>query len=186
VYDVRPDSKDHMRIRDMATKAKDRAHMLRLAMQMAKSIKDAGKAYRRGAAAADAGYPDVARVFYDRCDELAGFTQDDAAAKAERERQEQRARAERERARQKAEEQRRKAPPPPPSSGGGAFDVAAIRRKLDSAIRLRDGAKTPGEFAAASAAVERLQLRLRTMRVASTNRVLRAYLDPILRETWED
>ena len=103
VYDVRPDSKDHMRIRDMATKAKDRAHMLRLAMQMAKSIKDAGKAYRRGAAAADAGYPDVARVFYDRCDELAGFTQDDAAAKAERERQEQRARAERERARQKAD-----------------------------------------------------------------------------------
>lgn len=198
--DVWPDSKDKMRIQDMASKAKDRAHMLRLAAQMAKAITDAGKAFRRGAAAENAGYMDVAKVFYDRCDALTGFKPDDAAeaaAKAEKERQEQRARAqekaraeERARAeeqrRREEEEARRRRQAPPSGGGSGGFGVEAIRNRLQSAIRLRDGAKTPGERAAAQAAIERLELRLKTMRAARMNPRLAAFLNPILRETWEE
>lgn len=193
--DVFPDSKDRMRIQDMATKAKDRAHMLRLAAQMAKAITDAGKAFRRGAAAEAAGYADVAQVFYDRCYALMGVKPDDAAeaaAKAERERKEQRAREERARAEEEArrrrdeEERRRRQAPPPPSGGSpGGFSYQAWVARLEAAKKLRDGATTPGERAAAEAAIERIQLRLKTMRAARMNPRLAAYLNPILRETWE-
>lgn len=196
---VVPDAKDKMRIQDMATKAKDRAHMLRLAAQMAKAITDAGKAFRRGRAAEIAGYADVAKVFYDRCDALTGVSSDDADAwaKAERERQEQRRREEEraqaeeraraEEQRRREEEARRRRPPPPPPSGGGSggFSTQAIRERIESIKRLRDGAKTPGERAAAQAALERLELRLKTMRAARLNPRLAAYLNPILQETWE-
>jgi hypothetical protein len=200
---VWPDSKDKMRIQDMANKAKDRAHMLRLAAQMAKAITDAGKAFRRGAAAEAAGYADVAKVFYDRCDALTGFKPDDAEAEAQAERDrrfredqknraqekaraEERARAEEQRRREEEARRRRQAPPPPSGGGSGGFSASAIRMKIESVKRLRDGATTPGERAAAQAALERLELRLKTMRTARLNPRLAAYLNPILRETWED
>ena len=198
--DVWPDSKDKMRIQDMANKAKDRAHMLRLAAQMAKAITDAGKAFRRGAAAEAAGYADVAKVFYDRCDALTGFKPDDAEAEAQAERDrrfredqknraqekaraEERARAEEQRRREEEARRRRQAPPPP---SGDGFSRQDILRKIESVKRLRDGAKTPGERAGAQAALERLELRLKTMRAARLNPRLAAYLNPILQETWED
>lgn len=186
--DVWPDSKDTMRIRDMASKAKDPAHMLRLAAQMAKAITDAGKAFRRGAAAENAGYMDVAKVFYDRCDALTGFQSEDGAERArkEEEARKERAREEEERKERFRKEEARRRRDDAASPAGGGFNEAAIRRKIESVKRLRDGATTPGERAAAENALKVLELKLRTMRLAHTNPRMAAYLIPILRETWEE
>ena len=62
--------KDNMRIEDMALKAKDEDHMLRLASTMAGRITKGIKAYMRGLAAEEADYPEVAKIFFDRAKEL--------------------------------------------------------------------------------------------------------------------
>ena len=64
------DSKDEKRINDMISKAKDDDHLLKLATQMANSIKDSTKALRRAYAAEDQNYHDVAGVFYKRAKQL--------------------------------------------------------------------------------------------------------------------
>jgi hypothetical protein len=64
------DAKDERRINDMINKSKDDAHLLRLAKTMASRIKDKKKAVRRARAAEDINYHDVAKVFYDRAEEL--------------------------------------------------------------------------------------------------------------------
>ncbi len=64
------DPKDKKRIDDLMDKAKDDKHAVRLATTMAKRIKDKKKALRRAYAAEDWNYHDVARVFYDRAEEL--------------------------------------------------------------------------------------------------------------------
>lgn len=45
-------------------------HMLQMAQRMAKSIGDWKKAARRGSAAEDQNFHDVAKIFFDRADEL--------------------------------------------------------------------------------------------------------------------
>ncbi len=70
--DPQPDSKDHQRIDDMIQKSKDDNHLLRLAEQMAKSIKDPEKAYRRALAAEAVNFHDVAAIFFDRSRDLGG------------------------------------------------------------------------------------------------------------------
>ena len=67
---IEPESKDYMRIDDMARKAKDHNHMLRLATQMAMSITDYSKAIRRCRAAEDDNWHDVAKIFMDRADQI--------------------------------------------------------------------------------------------------------------------
>lgn len=69
-YDVSYDPKDKKRIDDLIKKAKDDAHAVRLAKTMASRIKDKKKALRRAYAAEDWNYHDIAKVFYDRAEEL--------------------------------------------------------------------------------------------------------------------
>jgi cell division septum initiation protein DivIVA len=63
-------SKDEIRINSMVDKAKDEDHLLRLAQTMANRIKKAEKAYHRAEAAEDQNYHAVAKIFYDRAEEL--------------------------------------------------------------------------------------------------------------------
>ena len=62
----RAEAKDYKRIEDMVAKARDREHLLQLAQNMAKAITDGAKANRRGLAAEDDNYHQVAKVFFDR------------------------------------------------------------------------------------------------------------------------
>lgn len=68
-----PDNKDAERIDDLVKKGggdADSDKSLALASQMAKSIKDGEKAYRRGAAAKEIGYKKIANIFFDKAGEL--------------------------------------------------------------------------------------------------------------------
>jgi len=66
-----PDSKDEMRISDIASKAGGNKYKMQsLAVQMANKITDPKKAYRRGLAAEDENYHDLAQIFFDRADKL--------------------------------------------------------------------------------------------------------------------
>jgi hypothetical protein len=62
--------KDNMRISDMVEKAKDMDHLLRLATTMANSITNYDKAYNRGIAAENAGYYEVAKIFWKRANKI--------------------------------------------------------------------------------------------------------------------
>lgn len=63
--------KDLLRIKEIEQKAGgDKARMLQLARAMARRITDSAKAYRRGRAAEDENFHDVARIFFDRHVEL--------------------------------------------------------------------------------------------------------------------
>jgi len=73
-YTAADKAKDVMRITDMAAKAKDHNHMLRLAQTMANAIKSYDKAYNRGLAAENEGFEDIADIFFDRANEL-GFNE---------------------------------------------------------------------------------------------------------------
>jgi len=76
---LEPKSKDRKRIQNMIQKPWDRgmrgsrhaAAVRRLAVQMANSIKYPDKAYRRGRAAENENYHDVATIFFQRAAELA-------------------------------------------------------------------------------------------------------------------
>jgi transposase len=78
---LEPDSKDKRRVQDMIDKlwydkglrgdAFDAA-MERKCHQMARSIKDPAKAWRRAEAFTDVNYHDCAAIFYDRARALAG------------------------------------------------------------------------------------------------------------------
>jgi hypothetical protein len=63
-------SKDVMRINSMIDKSKDDEHLVRLATTMAKRIKNAEKAHNRGLAAEDINYHDIAKIFFDRAEDL--------------------------------------------------------------------------------------------------------------------
>ena len=69
-YSQRDIEKDIKRIEDMASKSKDDEHMISLAKTMAGRITNYDKAYNRGLAAEDQNYHDVAKVFFDRAEEL--------------------------------------------------------------------------------------------------------------------
>lgn len=63
--------KDVMRIDDMVKKSDgDDKQLLRLAQTMASRITSYDKAYYRGLAAEDQNYNDVAKIFFNRADEL--------------------------------------------------------------------------------------------------------------------
>lgn len=63
--------KDKGRIEDMVKRASGSdTKLIQLAQQMAKTIKDGFKALRRGLAAEDMSYPEVAKIFFDRASEL--------------------------------------------------------------------------------------------------------------------
>jgi hypothetical protein len=68
------ESKDYKRISDMVEKASKggdfKSKLLTLAKAMAHSITDAAKAWRRGLAAEDENYHDVAAIFFDRAEEI--------------------------------------------------------------------------------------------------------------------
>ena len=69
--ELSPDAKDRKRIEDIATKANyDKAKMQQFARNMAKAITDAGKAYRRGKAAENENYHDLAEIFFARAEDL--------------------------------------------------------------------------------------------------------------------
>lgn len=70
ICEIEFDKKDEKRINDMVQKAKDDNHLLRLANQMANSIKDHDKAMRRGRAAEDQNFHDVAAIFFNRAQKL--------------------------------------------------------------------------------------------------------------------
>lgn len=67
---IRPEAKDHKRISDMVNKARDDAHLLQLAGNMANAITDGPKAMRRARAAEAINYHDVADIFYERARDL--------------------------------------------------------------------------------------------------------------------
>ncbi len=69
-YDL---SKDEMRINDMVEKSKDEEHLLKLAKTMANSIKNPEKAHNRALAAEDQNYNDIAKIFFDRAEELGHY-----------------------------------------------------------------------------------------------------------------
>ena len=63
--------KDRGRIEDMVKRANgNEAKLLQMAQRMAKTIKDGFKALRRGLAAEDENYHEIAKIFFDRADEL--------------------------------------------------------------------------------------------------------------------
>jgi len=66
------DTKDKKRINDMIQKSQDENHLMRLANQMANSIKDPKKAMSRARAAEDINYHDVAEIFFNRAKSLGG------------------------------------------------------------------------------------------------------------------
>lgn len=68
-------SKDKMRIQDIHDKANgDKSKMLRLAQTMCKLITDKTKALRRGMAAEDLNFHDIAKLFFQRANELSGVS----------------------------------------------------------------------------------------------------------------
>lgn len=67
---IRPEAKDHKRISDMVNKARDDAHLLQLAGNMANAITDGPKAMRRARAAEAINYHDVAAIFFRRAQQL--------------------------------------------------------------------------------------------------------------------
>lgn len=68
---IKPDSKDEMRINDIATKTNNNPiKMKKVAQVMANKITDGKKAYRRGLAAEDENYHDLAKIFFDRARQL--------------------------------------------------------------------------------------------------------------------
>lgn len=70
------EEKDEMRIKDIVRKAAgNESKEISLASTMAKVIKDADKAQRRGEAAEAGGLPHLAQIFYDRAAELSGSSQ---------------------------------------------------------------------------------------------------------------
>ena len=69
--ELAPESKDTKRIDDLAEKSKyDADKMQQFARNMAKAITDAAKAYRRGRAAENENYHDLADIFYDRSEAI--------------------------------------------------------------------------------------------------------------------
>lgn len=62
--------KDEMRINAMVEKAKDEDHLIKLATTMAKRITKPEKAYNRAKAAEDQNYHALAKIFYDKAEEL--------------------------------------------------------------------------------------------------------------------
>lgn len=65
-----PQEKDFKRIRDLIRKAPSHEKAVQLAQNMAKSITDAGKAYRRGRAAEEDNYHSLAEIFFNRAEAL--------------------------------------------------------------------------------------------------------------------
>lgn len=74
-----PERKDEKRISDMADKADDKVEkkdadfeeeILKLAQRMADSIGSSDKAYRRGRAAEEENFHEVAAVFFERAEDL--------------------------------------------------------------------------------------------------------------------
>ena len=72
------DDKDEKRITDIINKADgDDSKAIKLAQNMASKIADGAKALRRAEAATDQNYHDIAKVFYDRAEQLGASSEED-------------------------------------------------------------------------------------------------------------